>query len=114
MYDLFCLFQVWVTKVVFRRCLSTKDADGRFNPVYDENIIEDDGYIDTNTYEEPVMNTDSLKQRNLYDLTSDSIYNNIDIADNLYDMASQEPSSMYDFGSNNNEFYDNINEDNEN
>ena len=29
-----------VVKVVFRRCLSTKDADGKFNPVYDENDIK--------------------------------------------------------------------------
>ena len=29
-----------VTKVVFRKCLSTKDADGRFNPVYDENDVK--------------------------------------------------------------------------
>ena len=88
------------------------------NPVYDENIIEsddDDGYIVSNTYEEPVMNTDSLKQRNLYDLTIDSTYNDIETSDNMYDIASQEPENLYVLGSNNNEFYDNINEeDNEN
>ena len=60
------------------------------------------------------MNTDSLKQRNLYDLTIDSTYNDIETSDNMYDIASQEPENLYVLGSNNNEFYDNINEDNEN
>ena len=86
------------------------------NPVYDDNNTEeneDNGYIDSDTYEEPVMNTDSLKQRNLYDLTIDSTYNDINTAEILYDMAYQEPENLYDLGSNNNEVYDNnINENN--
>ena len=100
--------------------VSTKPLPGTYfnnealnNPVYDENITEtDDGYIDSNTYEEPVMNTESLKQINLYDLTIDSTYNDIETSDNMYDIASQEPENLYVLGSNNNEFYDNINENN--
>ena len=29
-----------VTKVIFRKCISTKDTNGKFNPVYDENDIK--------------------------------------------------------------------------
>ena len=71
------------------------------NPVYEVEPINDDenGYIETNNYEEPVINTDSLKQKNLYETTDNEI---------MYDFATPQNENTYDFASNTNEFYDNL------
>ena len=65
------------------------------NPNYKQEHTEDDGYIDTNTYEEP--------SSDLYEICDTPNYG-------IIDEATQQPETMYDLGSNNNEFYDNITE----